>query len=104
MKTIVTVIILVIALGLHDQEKFLAGIRVEGFNSSPKNLFTPYAQIKQSLGTGAGIYFSAIVWKSFSANTGLNYRFVSYDCSREFYSGNQLISSDQFSSYKQTGW
>lgn len=100
MKTIATVLFLVITLGLHAQEKFSAGVGIEGFNSSPKNLFTPYAHIKQSLGTGAGIYFSATVWKSFSANTGLNYRFVSFDCSRDFYSGNQLVSTDQFS-YKQ---
>jgi len=102
MKTITTVLLLMITLGLNAQEKLSVGIRVEGFNSSPKNLFSPYAHIGQSLGTGAGVYFSAPIWKSFSANTGLNYRFVSYDCSRNNYTGIQVTSTDQFS-YKQNG-
>ncbi len=65
-------------LGLKAQEKFSMGVQIEGFHSNPKNL-SDISTMEGSFGVGAGMYVSHIFWKSFSANTGLNYRFVQYD-------------------------
>jgi len=102
MKTITTILLVLTVLCVQAQEKFSAGIQVEGIRSTPKNLFRSYAIMDKELGGGVGVYFSANIWKSFSANTGLNYRFVTYDCNKENYSGypSQLNSVDSYT-YKQ---
>ena len=86
-------------LCLNAQEKFAAGIQVEGIRSTPKNLSSFGAIMNKELGGGVGAYFSATIWKSFSANTGLNYRFISYDCNKENYSGypSKMVSIDRLS-------
>lgn len=102
MKTIATILLALTVLFLNAQEKFSIGMQLEGIYSTPKNLFSSFAIMDKEYGAGAGVFFSANIWKSFSANTGLNYRSVSYDCNKENYSGypSQLISFDSYT-YKQ---
>lgn len=103
MKTITTILFVLTALCLHGQEKFSAGIQMEGFRSTPKNLYSYCAKMDMEPGGGVGAYFSATIWKLFSANTGLSYRFISYDCYKENYSvgySSQIVSVDLYT-YKQ---
>ena len=102
MNPIATILLVLTVLCVQAQEKFSAGIQIEGIRSTPKNLFEPWAQMEQSFGAGAGAYFSATIWKSFSANTGLNYRFISYDCFQNNYINysSQISSVDSYT-YKQ---
>jgi len=66
-------------LGLKAQEKFSMGIQVEGIQSRPENIYFYPAQMDKEFGGGAGVFFAANLWKSFAANTGLNYRFIQYN-------------------------
>lgn len=100
MKTITTILLVLTVLNLQAQEKLSVGIQMEGIRSMPKNIHSFYAIMDKELGGGVGVYFSANIWKSFSANTGLNYRFISYDCSRENYTNNQIGPADWYT-YKQ---
>lgn len=100
MKTITTILLVLTVLFVQGQEKFSVGITAEGIRSTPKNLFASGALMDKPLGGGGGIYFSANILKSLSANTGLNYRAISYDCHRDNYSGPELVSVDSYS-YKQ---
>ena len=78
MKTITTILLVLTILGLNAQEKFSVGLQVEGIRSTPKNL-SYSSTIESGFGTGVGIYVSHVIYKSFSANTGLNYRFIQYN-------------------------
>lgn len=102
MKTITTILLVLTVLCVQAQRKFSAGIQIEGIRSTPKNLVSPFAIMDKEFGTGAGAYFSANIWKSFSANTGLNYRAISYDCLHTNYTNysNQISSVDSYT-YKQ---
>ena len=102
MKTITTILLVLTVLCVQAQEKFSAGIQIEGIRSTPKNLFSPYAIMDKEFGAGAGVYFLANIWKSFSANTGLNYRTISYDCFQNNYTNysSQISSVDSYT-YKQ---
>lgn len=77
MKTITTILLVLAILSLDAQEKFSIGLQVEGVRSTPKNLYS-ISTIESSFGYGVGIYVSHAILKSFSANTGLNYRFIQY--------------------------
>lgn len=89
-------------LCVQAQEKFSAGILMEGIRSTPKNLYFYSAKMSKEYGGGVGVYFSANIWKSFSANTGVNYRQISYNCSYENYSEYpSLPTSVDLYSYKQ---
>lgn len=96
MKTIATILLVLTVLCVQAQEKFSAGIQIEGIQSTPKNLYLFNAIMDKELGAGLGAFFSANIWKSFSANTGLNYRTISYDCFRNNYSNNQFGSVDSY--------
>lgn len=91
MKTITTILLLLIALGLKAQEKFSAGITAEGFISNPKNLNYGFSNIDNGPGTGVGIYFSAQIWKSLSANSGISYRFL-----QNGYAHEQTVTEDSY--------
>lgn len=78
MKTITTILLVLTILRLNAQEKFSMGLQVEGFFSKPKNL-SDISTMGSSFGQGFGIYVSHDILYSFSANTGLNYRFIQYD-------------------------
>jgi hypothetical protein len=79
MKTIATILLALTIMSLKAQEKFSVGIAVEGFHSAPENISFYGAQMEKEFGGGAGVFFSANIWKYFSANTGINYRFITYD-------------------------
>ncbi len=83
MKTITTILLLLTFIGLKAQEKFSAGITVEGLSSNPQNLNYDFSNIDSGLGTGIGIFFSTQIWKSLSANSGISYRFLRNDYSHE---------------------
>jgi len=78
MKTITTILLVLTIFSLNAQEKFSVGFQVEGIRSTPKNL-SYTSTIESGFGTGVGIYVSHQIWKSFSANTGINYRFIQYN-------------------------
>jgi len=102
MKTITTILLVLTVLCVQAQEKFSAGFQVEGIQSMPKNSnFPSIARMGNSYGGGIGAYFSATIWKSISANTGLNYRTVSYDCSYDIFNSSGQSSSVGSCTYRQ---
>jgi hypothetical protein len=78
MKAITLILAVFSILSLNAQEKFSLGFQVEGILTSPKNN-SNVSTIENSFGSGAGIYFTHGILKSFSLNTGLNYRFIQYN-------------------------
>jgi hypothetical protein len=79
MKTITTILLALAFLSLTAQEKFSMGIQMEGIHSTPENLYSYPAKMDKEFGGGTGVFFSANIWKFLSANTGINYRFITYD-------------------------
>ncbi len=79
MKTITTILLVLSILFLNAQEKFSFGVQMEGIYSTPQNQGVFPAQIDKDFGGGIGLYFSHQIWETFSANTGLNYRYVQYN-------------------------
>lgn len=79
MKTIATILLALTILSVHAQEKFSIGIQMEGIYSMPQNQGSFAAQIDKDFGGGVGLYFSHQIWKTFSVNTGLNYRYIQYN-------------------------
>lgn len=79
MKAITTILLVLSILCLHAQEKFSIGVQMEGIYSTPQNQAIYAAQIDKDFGGGVGMYYSHQIWKTFSANTGLNYRFIQYN-------------------------
>ncbi len=79
MKTIATILLALTVLCVQAQEKFSIGIQMEGIYSTPQNQGVFPAQINKDFGGGVGLYYSHKIWKTFSANTGLNYRYIQYN-------------------------
>ena len=79
MKTITTILLVLSILFLNAQEKFSLGVQMEGIYSTPQNQDLFAAQIDKDYGGGVGMYYSHQIWKSFSASTGLSYRFIQYN-------------------------
>lgn len=79
MKTITTILLVLTVLCLQAQEKFSVGIQMEGIYSMPQNQSLFSGRIDNDFGGGVGIYYSHQIWKTFSANTGIGYRYIQYN-------------------------
>lgn len=79
MKTITTILLVLTVLCVQAQEKFSVGIQMEGIYSMPQNQSLFSGRIDNDFGGGVGIYYSHQIWKTFSANTGIGYRYIQYN-------------------------
>ncbi len=68
MKTSTTILFVLSVLVLNAQQKFSAGIQLEGIYSTPKNL-SIISTMESSFGTGGGIYLHKLLHNSILQNS-----------------------------------
>ncbi len=97
MKTIATLLLVLSVLCVYAQDRLSIGIKVEGFWFMPHDQKYFGAVMDNSIGAGTGVYFSGNIWKTFSVNTGVGYRFMSNDCTKTNFSAESTSPADRYS-------